>query len=214
MALLKPKTDGWSIVVAGHWNRKIFCPAWISSRLTTTKNIEIEVPVDNPGLPIRLTFDGIHLSVTSNKLVLTVDRPDDTLLERCREVAIKALKELPHTPLMAVGVNYVFIAEQPDEPLLRVFCLSDNNSLSDADVKIRSTLIHRSLLIQDQTINLSLTLADDNKVHVAFNFHKDTPSTEQAVAFLTAHSTDLKEKTFELLNKIYNSTVETVAASV
>jgi hypothetical protein len=156
----------------------------------------------------------IHLSFTSKQLVLTVDRAEDVLLEKCRDVAITALKELPHTPLMAVGVNYHFIAEQPDDALLQVFNLSDNNSLSDADVKIRSTVIQRSLIIQDQTVNLSLTLAEDKKVHVAFNFHKETPNTEQAVAFLGAHSTDLKEKAFDLLNKIYQSTVETVAATV
>ena len=113
-----------------------------------------------------------------------------------------------------MGVNYHFVAEQPDDALLQVFNLADNNTLSDAEVKIRSTIIQRSLLIQDQTVNLSLTLAEDKKVHVAFNFHKDTPNTEQAVAFLGAHSTDLKEKAFDLLNKIYQSTVEPVAATV
>jgi hypothetical protein len=200
--------------MAGSWNRRIFSPAWVSGRLTTAKEIGIEVPVDNPGLPIRLTFDDIHLSVTSGKLVLTMDRPEDALLQRCREVAIQALRELPHTPLMAVGVNYQFVADQPEEPLLHVFNLSDNNSLSDAGVRMRSTVIQRNLLFEEQTINLSLTFGDDQKVLVAFNFHKDTASSEQAVDFLTAHSTDLKEKTFELLNKIYNSTVETMVASV
>ncbi len=214
VALLKPNIDGWSIVMAGHWNRVIFSPAWITGHLTSVKDIGIEVPVDNPGLPIRLTFEGIHLCVTSKQLVLTVERAEDALLEKCRDVAISALKELPHTPLMAVGVNYHFVAEQPDDALLQVFNLADNNRLSDADVKIRSTIIQRTLLIKDQTVNLSLTLADDKKVHVAFNFHKDTPSTEQAVAFLGAHSTDLKEKAFDLLNKIYQSTAEPVAATL
>ena len=200
--------------MAGHWNRMIFSPAWITSHLTMVKDIGIEVPVDNPGLPVRLTFDGIHLSVTSRQLSLTVERAEDTLLEKCRDVAVKALKELPHTPLLAVGVNYHFIAEQPDDLLLQVFNLRDNDRLSDADIKIRSTVIQRSLLIQAHTVNLSLTLAEDKKVHVAFNFHKDTPNTEQAIAFLSAHSTDLKEKAFELLNKIYQSTVEPVAVTV
>jgi len=139
-----------------------------------------------------------------------MDRPEDNLLEKCRDVSIKALQELPHTPIMAVGINYLFIAEQPDDSLLRIFHLKDNDNLSDIGIKIQTTTIQRKLHIQDQTINLSLSLLEDSKVHVAFNFHQDTPNTKQAVEFLNAHSTDLKEKTFELLSRVYNSTVEQV----
>ena len=199
--------------MAGHWNRRIFSPAWVTSRLTTAKEVAIEVPVDNPGLPVRFAFDNIHLSVAQGQLILTVDRPEDMLLEKCREVAIKALAELPHTPIMGVGVNYQFIAEQPDESLLRVFHLPDNDCLSDAGIRIISTVIQRSLLIQDQMVNLYLSLTG-NTVQVTFNFHKDTPSSDDAIAFLKAHSTDLKEKAINLLSSIYNSAVETMTVTV
>ena len=191
----------------------IFSPAWITRHLTTAQDVGIEVPVDNPGLPIRYTFDGVHLCATSKQLVLTVDRPEDTLLAKCREVAIKSVQQLPHTPIMAVGVNYHFVADQPDEPLLRVFNLNDNDNLSDAGIQIKSTVIQRSLLIADQAVNLSLTLVD-GKVLVAFNFHKDVAAADQVVAFLEAHSTDLKDKACDLLNKIYSSSVELPIVSV
>jgi hypothetical protein len=49
---------------------------------------------------------------------------------------------------------------------------------------------------------------------VTFNFHKDTPSSDDAIAFLKAHSTDLKEKAINLLSSIYNSAVETMTVTV
>ena len=208
MATAKPNIDGWSLVMAGHWNRKIFTPAWIIGRLTTAKDLGIEVPVENPALPIRLSFDGIKLCVNSAQLVLAVDRPDDGLLKTCADVAVKILTELPHTPLHGIGLNYHFAVEEPDAAVLNVFNLSDNNTLSDADLKIRATVIQRKVLIGDQTVNLSLTLGEDNKVQYLFNFHKDTPSVKEAIEFLSIHSTDLKQRAFDILSKIYGLNVE------
>jgi hypothetical protein len=208
VATIKPNVDGWSLVMAGHWNRKIFTPAWIIDRLTTSKDVGIEVPVENPSLPIRFSFDGIKLCVNSAQLVLAVDRPEDGLLKICGAVAVKILTELPHTPLRGVGLNYQFAADLPDAAVLKVFNLSDNNTLSDAEFKIRATVIQRKILIGDQTVNLSLTLAEDNKVQIFFNFHKNTPSTKEAIDFLSVHSTDLKQKAFEILSKIYGLNVE------
>ena len=148
------------------------------------------------------------MSVNSAQLVLAVERPNDGLLKTCGDVAVKILTELPHTPLAAVGLNYHFVADQLDEAVLKIFDLRDNNILSDATFKIQSTVIQRKILIGDQTVNLSLTLGEDNKVQIFFNFHKDTPSSKEAIEFLSAHATDLKQKAFEILSKIYKLNVE------
>ncbi len=208
MAIVKPNIDGWSFVLAGLWNRSIFTPAWIVGRLTTAKDVGIEVPVENPSFPIRFSFDGIKLSVNPTQLVLAVERPEDGLLKTCGEVAVKILQELPHTPLLGVGLNYHFVADQSDDSVLKVFNLSDNNTLSDAGFKIKSTVIQRKILIDNQTVNLSLTLEEDKRVQLCFNFHKDTPSSKEAIDFLTVHSTDLKQKAFAILSTIYGLSVE------
>jgi len=192
----------------------IFSPAWISGRLTSAKEVGVEVPVENPALPVRLSFDDIHLSVSRKQLILTVERPEDLLLERCRDVAVKVLTELPHTPLQGVGVNYHFIAQEPDTALFGIFTLNDNDDLSDAGITIKSTIIQRSLLVNDQVVNLSLTLSSDQKVHLGFNFHKDTQTTIQALEFLRAHSTDLKAKAFEILSRVYKSKVEPLEGNI
>ena len=197
-------------MVVGHWNPMIFSSAWISSHLTTIRPIGIEVPLDNPGLPYRYAFEDIHLCVSRHNLALSVDRPEDRLLEKCRDVASKILAELPHTPMLAVGINYQFIAEQPDGPLLDIFNLQDNNGLSDDGVIIQSSLIQRSLLVDGQIINLALSLTPEKKVLASFNFHKDTSTAQQAQEFLHAFSTNFKERSIHLLSTIYRSTVEPI----
>ena len=58
---MKAQTDGWSIVVAGFWNRMIFTPEWVTQKLTASKEVGVEVPVGMPGLQPRLVFEGVNL---------------------------------------------------------------------------------------------------------------------------------------------------------
>lgn len=46
---MKSNPEGWSVVV-GFWNRMIFSPEWVTQKLTTQKEIGIEIPVGQPGL--------------------------------------------------------------------------------------------------------------------------------------------------------------------
>jgi hypothetical protein len=210
--MLKPNIEGWSLVMVGHWNRMIFTPGWIVGRLTQAPEVGIEVPVDNPSLPIRFTFDGISLQVRSRRIEIHVERAEDSLLEKAKEVAIRILADLPHTPLSAVGFNFHFLADKPEGPLLGIFNLADVNNLSDANIKILATSIQRKLVIDGQIVNLTGSFQEDGRLLVAFNFHSDAKDTKQAIEFLKAHTIDLRQKAFEILKKVYDVTPEVEGA--
>ena len=37
------RRDGWSIVLAGFWNRSLFLPEWVGPRLFPEPGMEIEI---------------------------------------------------------------------------------------------------------------------------------------------------------------------------
>jgi len=195
------------VVVAGYWNPRIFSALWVTTRLGASNQIAFEVPMD-PGLPLRLAFDGVHLAITSDQMILTVDRAEDALVERCLQLAMRALQELPNTPTKAVGVNFAFVATPPGRDLLSAFDIKDNNAISDAGIRIQSTTIQRTLLDGDQVVNFSLSNSDDGKVLLGFNFHKDTPTAQAALAFLEAQPTGFKQRATEIIGKIYGAAAE------
>ena len=162
-------------MVAGHWNRAIFNPQWIIGRLTEDKQIGLEIPLGSPELPIRVTFDELALTVMASRLQVNVKRCDDALLERAVKVVKRVLTDLTHTPISALGVNFRFQCDAPGEKLLEAFDVRDLPALSGDGLAVQSTTISRSLKLQEQAINLTLTFDDGKAV-----FFKATGSISSA----------------------------------
>ena len=51
------------------------------------------------------------------------------------------LRELPHTPIAGVGVNFGFIEAVPEAAMLRHFDLVDNAALGQADYAVAETTL-------------------------------------------------------------------------
>ncbi len=200
---MHPLVEGWSTVIIGIWNIPIFSPEWMSGRLTDTKNIGIEIPINNPASFPRFSFDNIYLRFESNRLILSPREPNEELLQITEKVALKALEELPYTPVVAVGVNFQYVEEDPQGPLLNLFNLSDNSDLSGAGAIVKSTSISRQLDLSGQILRLKVTLRTDDKIVFDLNFHQDVTSAEEAKEHLDRRTVDFHRKGIELLEKAY-----------
>ena len=145
--------------MAGHWNRAIFNPQWIVGRLTEDKKLGLEIPISSPELPMRVTFDDLALTVMASRLQVNVKRCEDHLVQRARKVVQRVLKDLTHTPVTAVGINFRFECGSPTGKLLESFGTRDLEALSDEGLTVESTTISRCLKRGEQTVNLTLTFA-------------------------------------------------------
>lgn len=208
MLTAQPKTEGWSIVVVGHWNQAIFNPGWIIGRLTEAQEVQLQVAVDNPGLPIRLAFDGLVLQVQPQRLVVNVERCDGELFERAAAVIRKALTELPHTPITAVGVNFLYVVDEPSGCLVDVFRLADLNGLSDQKLHVSTNTITRKLVRDQQVVNLGLILDEAGKVSISLNFHRDLATAAEGEKFLSGGAvTGMHEESRQILQRVYDVSV-------
>lgn len=91
-----------NIVAIGNWNKRIFTPQWVSSRLFPTAD-SIEGLLNQEDVELGYKHGGITVFPKDSLLEIRVDE-----IKYCSNaIAIfnKIIKELPHTPIKAVGFN-------------------------------------------------------------------------------------------------------------
>lgn len=103
---LLPEEESVSIVLLGNFNPPIFVPLWfqnnglIDAATASSANIEII----HPEVAI-FTTDWFRLQVETNRMVL---RPIKIASVTVFDMCVRMFTEfLPHTPLRAVGLNYI-----------------------------------------------------------------------------------------------------------
>jgi hypothetical protein len=206
-----PSVDGWSVIVAGQWNPAIFSPEWIIGRLTQAQEVGIEVAVA-PVTAFRFRFDGLSLRVGARRLMLGFDRADDETLQRVQPVVVRILRDLPHTPVSGVGVNFHYVEREPSADLLRIFDVRDHGALTNAGLARRETTIARRFDDRGLTLNLQLVSRDEG-ITFAFNFHAQSNNATDARTFLENHSVaSLRDRSLAVLRDAYHLETEAVTA--
>jgi hypothetical protein len=205
---MKPDFENWSLVIMGYWDSRIILPHWISANnLSTSKNISVEIPFLDPVSPARYGYDDIYLKVSDNRLMFSPKKNDDKVLEQIKDNAVIILKELNHTPVRAIGINFQFIEENPNENLLSLFKLNGDEIIADCGMTCQITKIKRTLLFEldgiPQIMNLTNTLMENNKILLEANYHKDIKNTDEALTFINRGLLIFRDSIFDLLPKLY-----------
>lgn len=201
---MTPKTDGWTLVVRGFWNRMIFSPEWLQARGLAQKGqpVGIEIPVNLAGPP-RLRFGGLVLLVDAKKLQVGVESIADERLQAMEALVVTVLNELPHTPVAALGVNFQWTEAEPSAALLRCFDIPDAGRLAEAGLTIKGRSIARRIEENGRTLNLSLHLGDDGVVLFDFNFHFDASDAQAAREAVTGKVLQLRDRAAAVLQTVY-----------
>ena len=114
------------------------------------------------------------MSVAGGKLCFAPLGPETSLLDDIEELAGKLADYLPHTPVKAMGINFVFEAESTD---CDVNWTSEDGIArlkSVADVKEE---LHRySFPLGNCTLNLIIQKTSDGKQKYDLNFHHEVES--------------------------------------
>lgn len=113
----------WNVVVVGRWNRAIYTPQGIVTRLFGQPpgiEFQMEVPADTIG-PYRVHFDELMILVDWSRLVVEIPANDYDGLQRAMGVAVRAMQDLPETPLSASGFNIRYKTEEGETGPQAVF---------------------------------------------------------------------------------------------
>jgi hypothetical protein len=198
---MRRKTDGWNVVLAGLWNRAIFTPEWVNDLLFHEPEVETLLSI-MPYLPIIYRNRQVAVEVSGARLVFRPRRLDDASLRMAETMAHAVLDKLRDTPLLAVGVNFAFIEENPDPNLVRLFNFGDNSRVVEAGWDLQERKIVRKMAQEGDTLNLTLAF-DGRAVTTEFNYHTDTTSNETAREAVRNRLLRLRDLSIRLLEQAY-----------
>ena len=207
---MRPKRDGWNILLAGFWNRLIFTPDWVIPRFFQGEQ-EVETHIALlPILPITYKKHEVSMEVSSTRLVFRPPIPftDEGLL-RIEEMARIALDSLPETPVQAVGINFAYEDDHPASHLLAMFNDVDDVELGQLGWGIGERRLTRRLSRQGDILNVSADLKE-NTITFEFNFHIEVgaPARQAINRFVAGNILTLRDAASELLQNTYNLEVE------
>jgi hypothetical protein len=198
-----------AVVIAGSWNRAIFMPAWLTPTLQVKGNIEIEVPVNNPNLPLRLGIEGFKLSANEQRLEIALDGPQTSRLPRLAEMLTTVVEALPHTPVQAVGWSFRFRTAAPQRDLVNVFSVRDSGKFADNEWRTVTTEVRRCFKKDGLELNVFLTLGANGEVISLFNYHHPIKSALEAVDYVRSHPPEiLLSNAISLFETIYDEVVD------
>lgn len=204
---MRMNVPDWTIVLRGSWNLALLTPEWVAKTLYATEELEVEVALKPAAHRMRYFYEDALFIPEAERVIIGMRRYREGLQLENEALAVRLLEELPHTPLVAIGVNYGFSVSEPLEPLHAIFVLPDNTPLAEAGFALGETSIVRQMRKDDHIINLRQTLRD-GEIHVHLNFHFPIVDREAAPKLLVGLTERTRTAALTLLREIYGATFE------
>jgi hypothetical protein len=163
-----------TFVILGSWNFAIFiAEGWLAER--------VGAPIDEPDLGIaggrpvfRYRFRDMTLSVAEGQLILAPDGQEGGSHQRCYDVAMRLLNDLPATPVTAVGINVCFDVSEPPDRLGGLLAVEDEHDLGTQGLRPLARTYGRRFQSDRCVINLSIAQAVAVEgLRLDFNHHFD-----------------------------------------
>lgn len=201
---MRPRQDGWNIVLAGFWNRMIFVPEWVKPRLFEQSQAEtlfsfLPVPI------ITYRDEQVSMEISPIRVALSARDPNiDANLTRIESMARTILSALPETPVHGVGINFAFSEDLPPGHLPGMFSAIDDPGLGQLDWDIAERKLTRRLSRRDDVLNLMLTYSGTT-IEFDFNFHRDTATNPAALECVPERRLFvLRDAALEILQQVYH----------
>lgn len=192
------------IVVVGAWNMAILTEDWVKDNiLNDVDKYTIEYPVAGSG-SLKYSTEDFSFYIVLGRLYFNVLKDTDIAAKRTIEYARRLFRLLVHTPINAMGINFVF----EEEGRCAVFDgLGDTEDLTSAIAKsVNNTEITRHFEINErETLNFKITQTD-NKTEYNFNFDYKVKTPLDIVNVFGDEDNILikkKEEAIGIISKVY-----------
>lgn len=167
---MKLVADYNNLVIVGLWNRHIFYPEWVGQYLLPETELTAEYPLNIAG-SFRVSSDKIRIFVLGNRLHFVPLKADLEVFDLIQETSLKVGTYLPHTPISAFGVNFLFEADNSE--LTRDFlAVPDLDLLTNAGFTPESTSYSHIIAVNGKKVNFTISIKD-SKVKFDLNYHFD-----------------------------------------
>lgn len=166
--------DTDTLVIIGAWNRAIFSQDWVMKNLLSdAKNVKIEYPINGIG-SLRFSTEDISFFIFGERLIFKALNSKEQTYRTIISIARQLLRLLSHTPLSALGINFVYKTDS-----LNIFnSFDDTKKLVDfIGREINSQELTRSFSL-DEVLTLNLKMQSNDKQSIIdfnYNYTVNTP---------------------------------------
>lgn len=164
------------LVIVGGWNANILLNGeWLQRYLFPGADLELTLPF-GPNLPTppAISAEDVRISLLGPKLSLISlkPKPDTSDYDRIEEIGTKIADYLPHTPVSAVGINFVFEADATGGiPICPKGTQQEVHDVLDGVGKVTEEVHKYSLAVDRGVLNLSIQQPTEGNHSYNFNFH-------------------------------------------
>lgn len=166
--------DTDTLVIIGAWNRAIFSQDWVMKNLLSdAKNVKIEYPINGIG-SLRFSTEDISFFIFGERLIFKALNSKEQTYRTIISIARQLLRLLSHTPISALGINFVYKTDSLD--IFNSF--DDTKKLVDfIGREINSQELTRSFSL-DEVLTLNLKMQSNDKQSIIdfnYNYSVNTP---------------------------------------
>ena len=188
-----------SVVVIGAWNSAIINPDWLAQykvieEVPTNISFGFGIPMNRLGFEIgdlRWEVDAVRLQVRALKF------------KDCGRYVARILGLLPHTPVSAIGTNFVFACPLTDWPGTMLPKLGDGQLTPQAESSSWHQVRWVGLRSLDKDTRMQATVTKlEQEVAVGINFHRNVPNAEAALGYASGWAHD-KDIAMELMKTMF-----------
>ena len=169
-----------TLVVVGSWNKYIFSEEWvIANILGEGVRYTIQYPLNALG-SLKFSLENVTFYIFGDRLLLQLNNDLELSYREIIRTARKIFQKLIHTPVTALGVNFIY---QTSDNLGMLNQLPKNEDLVKAiGHDISSSELSRTFkLSENETLNFKVEQKDENANIFNFNFDFGIKSLSEAL---------------------------------
>ena len=201
-----------TVVIVGAWNLAIFSQEWVRENILRDEDypdVKVLYPL-NVFHSLRFSTGKFDFCIGDNRFMFTLTEKTEQAEKDMLNVISSICQKLPHTPVSALGINYVF---ETDKDIAAVNAIDDTQSLvSTIGHNQASVEIVRSYKRNDkETLNFKISKIDAGKVKYDFNNNYNVHSIQDITEVLNGEDNIIKskrEEALKVLSDVYQEELE------
>lgn len=198
-----------TLVVLGAWNIAIFTPDWVKNNiLPENQEARVLVPM-NIGCSLRFETDFCAFFIEGDRLNFSINKEEDSSYIYVIQILRNIIQKLPHTPVRALGTNFIYQKKLKFEVLEK---LDDSDKLNSVVELVGQSVTSQALirtfkLSEIEDLNLKI---EENPLQgniLDFNFNYKLKSTEEILNLIGEDDQLLlnnKELANNIISNVYN----------
>ena len=204
-----------ALVIVGGWNSHIFTQDWIKRYLFPTEQEEFKIDLlVSQGFKAqfvspRISSKEVHILLQENRLSFIPVENKNEHFDRIQELALQLADYLPHTPVTAYGVNFLFTEDRSvSEHLLNLIHMGDLEKIEQSGVSVTTEQYTRRLSLNGRILNFTIGL-EEEKVTFDFNFDFKIPDLVAFKAGISETSIlELRQEAVKFIAEVYSLELE------